>query len=82
MNKLFEKLFKNGVKSIQTVGYNGARTVDQEAKFFKTNYRISSNKTHGYYFFTRPSNAGIIRMQVLIEGWYYYQSFLNFYNKT
>ena len=27
----------------------------------------------GYYFFTRPSTVGIIRMWVLIEGWYYYQ---------
>ena len=26
-----------------------------------------------YYFFTRPSSAGIIRMRVLIKGWYYYQ---------
>ena len=25
----------------------------------------------GYYFFTRPSTAGIIRMRVLFEGWYY-----------
>ena len=36
-------------------------------------YRISSNKTRLYYFFTRPSTVGIIRMWVLIEGWYYYQ---------
>ena len=35
-------------------------------------YRISSYKTQGYYFFTRPSSAGIIRMRVLIKGWYYY----------
>ena len=40
-------------------------------------YRISSNKTRGYYSFTRPSTAGIIRMRVLIEGWYYYQNFIN-----
>ena len=39
-------------------------------------YRISSNKTRGYYFFTGPSNAGIIRTRVLIEGWYYYQDLL------
>ena len=25
----------------------------------------------------RPSTAGIIRTQVLIEGWYYYQNFIN-----
>ena len=43
----------------------------------KCTYRISSYKTRGYYFFTRPSNAGIIRMRVLIEGWYYYQMFIN-----
>ena len=35
-------------------------------------YRISSYKTHGYYFFIRPSTAGIIRMRVLFEGWYYF----------
>ena len=27
----------------------------------------------GIIFFTSPSTAGIIRMRVLIEGWYYYQ---------
>ena len=31
-------------------------------------YRISSYKTHGYYFFIRPSTAGIIRMWALLEG--------------
>ena len=31
-------------------------------------YRISSNKTRGYYFFAGPSTAGIIRMRVLFEG--------------
>ena len=31
-------------------------------------YRISSYKTRGYYFFVRPSTAGIIRMRVLFEG--------------
>ena len=31
-------------------------------------YRISSNKTRGYYFFNRPSTEGIIRMRVLFEG--------------
>ena len=40
------------------------------------NYRISSNKTRGYYLFTRPSTAGIIRMRALIEGWYYYQDLM------
>ena len=35
-------------------------------------YRISSYKTRGYYFFIRPSTAGIIRMRVLVEGWYYF----------
>ena len=34
-------------------------------------YRISSYKTRGYYFFVRPSTAGIIRMRLLFEGWYY-----------
>ena len=29
---------------------------------------ISSYKNRGYYFFTRPSTAGIIRMRVLFEG--------------
>jgi hypothetical protein len=37
-------------------------------------YRISSYKTRGYYFFTRPSTVGIIGMLVLIEGWYYYSN--------
>ena len=45
-------------------------------------YRISSYKTRGYYFFARPSTAGIIRMRVLIEGWYYYQYFVNLEIKT
>ena len=45
-------------------------------------YRISSNKTRGYYFFTRPSTAGIIRTRVLIEGWYYYQDLMNIEIKT
>jgi hypothetical protein len=45
-------------------------------------YCISSYKTRGYYFFTRPSTAGIIRMRVLIEGWYYYQKFINLDIKT
>ena len=31
-------------------------------------YHIFSYKTRGYYFFTRPSIAGIIRTQVLLEG--------------
>ena len=31
-------------------------------------YRISSNKTRGYYFFTGSSTEGIIRMRVLFEG--------------
>ena len=44
---------------------------------FKTPYRISSNKTRRYYFFRRPSTAGIVRTRVLIEGWYYYQTFIN-----
>ena len=44
----------------------------------KLKYRISSYKTRGYYYFTRPSSAGIIRMRVLIEGGYYYQNFINF----
>ena len=35
-------------------------------------YRISSNKTRGYYFFEVLSTAGIIRMRALFEGWYYY----------
>ena len=34
----------------------------------KLTYRISSYKTRGYYFFKRPSTAGIIRMRVLFEG--------------
>ena len=36
----------------------------------------------GYYFFTRPSTAGIIRTRVLIEGWYYYEKFINLDIKT
>ena len=39
-------------------------------------YRISSYKTRG------SSTAGIIRTQVLIEGWYYYQKFINLDIKT
>ena len=31
-------------------------------------YRISSYKTRGYYFFTKPLTAGIIRMRALLEG--------------
>ena len=37
----------------------------------KNAYRTSSYKTRGYYFFTWPSTAGIIRTRVLIKGWYY-----------
>ena len=44
---------------------------------FQNKYRISSNNTRGYYFFAEPSTAGIIRTRVLIEGWYYYQNFIN-----
>ena len=46
-----------------------------------TTYRISSYKTRGYYFFPVPSIAGIIRMRVLFEGWYYYQNFIDLDNK-
>ena len=60
---------KWGLKNIQAAAYNIA-------------YRISSNKTRGYYFFTRPSTAGIIRTRVLIQGWYYYQKFINLDIKT
>ena len=45
-------------------------------------YRISSNKTRGYYFFIRPSNAGIIRMRVLFEGLYYFLKVQNLNIKT
>ena len=38
----------------------------------KSEYRISSYKARGYYFFIRPSTAGIIRMRVLFEGGYYF----------
>ena len=38
----------------------------------ETMYRISSNKTRGYYFFAEPTTAGIIRVRALFEGWYYY----------
>ena len=31
----------------------------------------------GYYFFTSPSTARIIRTKVLIECWYYHQNFIN-----
>ena len=31
----------------------------------------------GNNFFTRPSTAGIIRMRVLIEGWYYHHKLEN-----
>ena len=62
---LFEK---NQVKSEEHITYTGTAT---------NYYRISSNKTRGYYFFRRPSAAGIIRMWVLIKGWYYYQNFIN-----
>ena len=31
-------------------------------------YRISSYKACGYYFFSGPSTAGIIRMRALFEG--------------
>ena len=47
---------------------------------FSHTYRISSYKTRGYYFFTRPSTSGIIRTRVLIEGWYYYQNFIKLAN--
>ena len=32
---------------------------------------ISSYKSSGYYFFSGPSTAGIIRIRALFEGWYY-----------
>ena len=38
-------------------------------------YRISSNKTRGYFFFTRPSSAGIIRMRVLFKGGSYMRKY-------
>ena len=54
----------------------------KQAESFYKHSRISSNKTRGYYFFTRPSTAGIIRTRVLIEGWYYYQDLMNIDIKT
>ena len=53
----------------------------KQAESFYKHSRISSNKTRGYYFFTRPSTAGIIRTRVLIEGWYY-QDLMNIDIKT
>ena len=54
----------------------------KQAESFYKHSRISSNKTRGYYFFTRPSTAGIIRTLVLIEGWYYYQGLMYSVIKT
>ena len=45
-------------------------------------YHISSYKARRYYSFTRPLTACIIRTRVLIEGWCYYQNFINLGIKT
>ena len=45
-------------------------------------YRISSYKTRGYYFFARPSTAGIIRVRVLFEGVDYYKKVPTLENKA
>ena len=38
--------FKNGVKSIQTAGYNGARTVVENDHDFRCTGRLSHEITH------------------------------------
>ena len=45
--------------------------LNEKVKFLSSpsrDYCISSYKARGYYFFTRPSTAGIIRMRALLEG--------------
>ena len=51
---------------------SGSKWLKPAINKFDVIYRISSYKTRGYYFFTSPSIAGIIRMRVLFEGWYYF----------
>ena len=83
--------------SISTIGIPGSNThnmnfLSMQRRLLKAstnltfysyfNYRISSNNTRGYYFFIRPSIAGIIRMRVLFEGWYYFLKVQNLKIKT
>ena len=74
------QLHENTIFLFINVQYQRRQT--RRLYFQKRRYSISSYKTRGYYFFTRPSTAGIIRTRVLIEGWYYYQDVMNIDIKT